>query len=111
LILAHKNYEVQRNVLELALRDVTQRFDQLLSPPPVATPALAQSVNATFLSVGVLQAQNRLYRGRAEFVSQWLRFKEQSLELYRELGILPYDNWEAFYRSFLPESGAERTAP
>jgi hypothetical protein len=111
LILTHKNYEVQRSGLELALRDVTQRFDQLIYGPPVATSALAQSVNATFQSVGVLQAQNRLYRGRADLVSQWLQFKEQSLELYRELGILPYDNWEAFYRSFLPESGADRTAP
>jgi hypothetical protein len=111
LILTHKNYEVQRSGLELALRDVTQRFDQLINGPPVATSALAQSVNATFQSVGVLQVQNHLYRGRADLVSQWLQFKEQSLELYRELGILPYDNWEAFYRSFLPESGADRTAP
>jgi hypothetical protein len=111
LILTHKNYEVQRSGLELALRDVTQRFDQLINSPSGANSALAQAVNATFQTVGVLQAQNRLYRGRADLVSQWLQFKDQSLELYRELGIMPYDNWEAFYRSFLPESGADRTAP
>jgi hypothetical protein len=29
--------------------------------------------------------------------------EEQSLELYRELGTMPYDNWEAFHQSFLPE--------
>ena len=68
-------------------------------------------MNASLQTVGVLQAQNRLYRGRADLVSQWLLFKEQSLELYRELGIMPYDNWEAFYHSFLPEGGGDRVAP
>jgi len=39
------------------------------------------------------------------FVALWLQFKERGLALYRELGTMPYDNWEAFYRSFLPEAG------
>jgi hypothetical protein len=107
LILTHKNYEVQRSGLELALREVTQRFDQLINTHSGANSALAQAVNATFQTLGLLQAQNRLYRGRADLVSQWLQFKEQSLDLYRELGILPYDNWEGFYRSFLPERDIE----
>ena len=43
------------------------------------------------------------------FVALWLEFKERQLALYRELGTMPYDNWEAFHRSFLPEAG--RPAP
>ena len=111
LILTHKNYGVQRSGLELALRDVTQRFEQLINAPSGGASAFVQTMNASLQTVGALQAQSRLYRGRADLVSQWLRFNEQRLELYRELGIMPYDNWEAFYRSFLPEAGADRAAP
>jgi hypothetical protein len=107
LILTHKNYAVQSRRLELAVREVDQWSEQLMNPPAGGTAALSQAVNATIQILGVLQAQTRLYGGRSELVSQWLQFKEQSLELYRELGTLPYDNWEAFHRSFLPASGGD----
>ena len=102
LILTHRNYPVQRGRLELAVREADQWSEQLMNPPAGGTAALSQAVNATMQILGVLQAQTRLYGGRTELVSQWLQFKEQSLELYRELGTMPYDNWEAFHRSFRP---------
>jgi hypothetical protein len=111
LILTHRNYEVQRKGVEVAVREVDQRFEQLINPPGGGTSALAQSANAATQVSGLLPAQGRLYRGRAELVAQWLQFKEQSLELYRELGTMPYDNWQAFHRSFFAESEAERPAP
>jgi hypothetical protein len=111
LILTHRNYEIERKGLELAVRESDQWSEQVTRPPAGGTAALAQAVNAVTQLTGVLQTQSRLYRGRTELVSQWLRFKEQSLKLYRELGTMPYDNWEAFYRSFLPESGNDREAP
>ncbi len=111
LILTHRNYDVQRKALELSLREVGQQSEQLINPPAGGTSALAQSVNAALHVSGVLQAQSRLYRGRTELVSQWLEFKEQSVALHRELGSLPYDNWEAFHRSFLPDGGGDARAP
>ena len=111
LILTHRNFTVQSRLLELAVREVDQWSEQLMNPPAGGTAALAQAVNVTMQILGVLQAQTRLYGGRTELVSQWLQFKQQSLELYRELGTLPYDNWEALHRSFLPASGGDREAP
>ena len=93
------------------MREVDQRFEQLINPPAAGTAVLAQSVNAALQTPGVLQAQSRLHRGRSELVSQWLQFKERSLELYRELGTMPYNDWEAFHRSFLPDLGRDREAP
>jgi hypothetical protein len=111
LILCYRRYEVERKRVELEVREVDQTFEQLINPPAGGTSALAQAANAALHTSGVLQAQSRLYRGRSELVSEWLRFQEQSLELYRELGALPYDNWAAFHRSFLPDGGGDGGAP
>jgi hypothetical protein len=109
LIRVHKNYELERRRLELALREVDQRFEQIVTPSAGGTHALAQSANAAVQTTGVIEAQTRLHRGRMRFVAMWLQFKERGLALYRELGTMPYDDWEAFHRSFLPEAG--RPAP
>jgi hypothetical protein len=102
LILIYKNYDLERKRLELPLREVDHWFDQLIAPPVGGTSALAQSANAVPQATRVMESQTRLYQSRLRFVTLWLQYKEQALELYRELGILPYDNWEAFYRSFVP---------
>jgi hypothetical protein len=109
LILTHKNYEVQRRGLELAAREADQWLEQIVSPPAAGTGVLAQTANSMLQITGVLQAKSRLYHGRFELVSQWLRFKEQTLALYRELGIMPFDNWEAFDRSFVPHTDTNET--
>jgi hypothetical protein len=102
LILIHKNYDLERKRPELALRDVDHWFDQLIAPPAGGTSALAQSANAVPQATRVMEAQTRLCQSRMRLVTLWLQYKEQALELYRELGTMPYDNWEAFYRSFVP---------
>jgi hypothetical protein len=111
LLLTRRNHDVHRKSLELAVREVDQRFEQLINPPAGGTAALAQAVNAAVHTLGVLQAQTRLYRGRTEVVAHWLQFKEQSLRLYRELGIMPYESWEAFHRSFLPDHDQDHAPP
>jgi hypothetical protein len=110
LILTHRSYEAERRELELAVREVDQGFDRLVHPRPEGR-VLAQAANTALNTTAVLQAQTRLYRGQSELVTRWLQFKIERLELYRELGVLPYENWDAFYRSFLPETGGAKAAP
>jgi hypothetical protein len=105
LILLHKNYETARRGQELSLREADQWFEQLIAPPLGGGSPLARSINVSVQITRVLEAQSRLYRGRSDFESQWLEFKEKSLAFYRELGIMPYDTWESFYRSFQPTAG------
>ncbi len=105
LLLLHKNYETARKGQELSLREADQWFEQLVAPPVGANSQLTRSLNVSLQVPRVLDAQIRLYRGREQLVSRWLEFKEKSSALHRELGIMPADNWEAFYRSFRPEAG------
>jgi hypothetical protein len=105
LILIHKNFDLERRRLELALRETDQRFAQIVAPPVGRTSVLAESAHAATATLGVIEPQSRLYQSRTRLVALWLQFKEQGLALYQELGTMPYDNWEAFRRSFLPEGG------
>jgi hypothetical protein len=109
LMLIQKNYEVGRKRLELAFRVVDQWIEQVTSPFFGPKTGFNQLTNVAFQAPNVMQSQSRLCDGRNEFVSLWLDFKEQSLALDRELGVLPFDNWQAFHRSFVPEAG--RPAP
>ena len=105
LLLVHKNYETARKGQELSLRYADQCFEQLIAPPLGGNSQLTRSMNVSHQVPRVLKAQFRLYEGRELVVSQWLEFKEKSSSLYRELGIMPYEDWEAFYRSFKPGAG------
>jgi hypothetical protein len=105
LILIQKNYEVGRKRLELAVRVLDQWIEQMTSPSFGPKTGFSQLTNAAFQAPSVIQSQSRLYDGRSEFVSLWLEFKEQSSALYRELGVMPYENWAAFHKSFRPRPG------
>ncbi len=105
LILIERNYELERKRLELELLEVDRLFGQMVAPAVGTASAFAESANAATQATGVLVAQPRLYQSRTRFVALWLQFKEQGLALYRELGAMPYDNWEAFHRSFVPDAG------
>ncbi len=105
LLLVHKNYETARKGQELALRYADQWFEQLVAPPLGGNSQLTRSMNVSLQIPRVLNAQIKLFGGREKLVSHWLEFKEKSLSLYRELGLMPYENWEAFYRSFQPGPG------
>jgi hypothetical protein len=105
LILIQKNYEIGRKRLELAFRVVDHWIEQMTSPFFGTKTDFRQQANAVLQAPSVMQSQSRLDDGRNEFVSLWLDFKEQSSALYRELGMMPYDDWQAFHRSFVPEAG------
>jgi hypothetical protein len=106
LILIHKNYEHERRLLEFALREADQYSEQIVAPPVRIDSPLAQSTNLVTQTTRMNTSQRRLYDRRNQLVSSWLQFKERSLALHRELGTLPYDNWETFHRSFLPKAGS-----
>ena len=107
LLLAHKNYETARKGQELSLRYADQWFEQLIAPPLGGNSQLTRSMNVSLQIPRVLDAQNKLFGGRERLVAQWLEYKEKSSSLYRELGLMPYENWEGFYRSFQPRAGGE----
>lgn len=101
------NYEIARRNLVLAVRLKDQAFEQIIAPPAgVGTnQAALQTTNLTQFQGSLINIQNQL-------VQTWYQYQIQRLQLYRDIGILPIDEWEAFHELFPQESyGSHATAP
>ncbi len=104
----YQQYKLAERNLLYAIRLKDQAFEQIIAPPQGnaggnANPAL-QTTNLIGFQNSVLQNQNVL-------VATWYNYQLYRLQIYRDLGILPYDEWEAFDEIFPPDrSGAGLTA-
>jgi len=111
-------YEREKRSYELAIRMRDQAFERLLAP-----------------SVGVISSRSPLLEGLIEQVTQllsvearlaalWTSFRAERLALYRDLGVLPCNDWNSFYADLsagrvaddtvpavLPKPGAAKDAP
>jgi hypothetical protein len=97
------NYEINRRNLVLTIRQKDQAFEQILAPPAGAAGA-AQVANAATQTTNLINFQNRLLALQIALGTAWQQFELQRLQLYRDLGIMPYDEWEAFHELFPSES-------
>ena len=94
------SYEIaKRNfVLQVSVKD--QSFEQIIAPPV----SLDASSQGAIQTQNLITAQSGILRLENSLVQLWLSFQLARLTLYRDLGTLPYDEWEAFYELFPPES-------
>jgi hypothetical protein len=97
-----QQYEIQRRLLLLALRRKDNAQRQINAPPQganVDTSALVNTNTTNLLAAqaGILTAQNTL-------IGLWVNYETARMILYRDLGIMPYDEWEAYYEFFAPKS-------
>jgi hypothetical protein len=106
-----ENYDISRTVLINVLRQRDQALQQLIAPPEqvgggfnpnILAQQATQTINYINSVNGVLAQLNTL-------VNNWVQYQTQRLALYRDLGIMPFDEWEAYYELF--PAGASRTAP
>ena len=113
LQLIFQQYEIGKKQLLLSFRSRDQSQEQLFAPP--------SSGGATDTAVTVVnlnQATGSLNSSANGLVSYYVQFLGLRLQLFRDLGIMPYDEWEAFYELFSPKSiysvridGADETGP
>jgi outer membrane protein TolC len=108
LQLQYQNYEIQKQRYIASLVTQDQSFQKFLEPPRAGGGGsgtggtLVLSLNSAL--AGVLSSQNTL-------VQNWVSYQTQRLNLYRDLAIMPYDEWEAFYELFPAASaGPDETA-
>jgi hypothetical protein len=106
LLETRRDDERAKRGLELAIRLRDQTFERVFSPPiddsaHLRTPAIQQLVNEM---ERVLDAEDRL-------AAIWASFRTERLVFYRDLGTLPYDNWEAFYADLSARPAAPGLAP
>ena len=94
------NYEIAKRNFELSVRLKDQSFEQIIAPPAGGTQALAQSANAATQTTNLLNFQGRLIGSMLALTNGWQAFETARLIVYRDIGILPYDEWEAFSELF-----------
>ena len=91
-----QQYEISKTSYVASLVTLDQSFQRFLEPPGVGGGGGGNSQLVLTLLRGldsVNGAQNLL-------ISTWVQYQTQRITLYRDLGIMPFDEWEAFYELF-----------
>jgi hypothetical protein len=98
------NYDITKRNLVLNIRLKDQAFEQIIAPPGTATgQQLAQSANAATQTTNLINFQNTLFTSEANLITYYETYQLARLTVYRDIGILPYDEWEAFSEIFPAE--------
>jgi hypothetical protein len=93
-------YEIAKRNYELNVRLKDQSFEQIVAPPAGGTQALAQSANAATQTTNLLNFQTNVITAMLALTNGWQAYETARLIVYRDIGILPYDEWEAFSELF-----------
>jgi hypothetical protein len=90
-------YEYAKRNLFYTMRSRDQSIQEIVAPPAssggASTANTSQTINLIQFTQNVNNQQNSL-------VSAWVTYQTQRLLLYRDLGIMPYDEWEAYDELF-----------
>lgn len=106
LVEARQTYGLQRRRFELASRSIDDVLTQLVAPPAGGTHGLAQAVGARLATQGLLEQLDQVQSAEDRLVGLWASFQADRLALYRDLGVLPYDDWKSFIDDLAARPGA-----
>ena len=95
---SYLNYEIARKNFVLQIRVRDQSFEQIIAPP-----APGAALQGAVQTNNLIQAQSGLFGVKNQLVQTWYNYQLQRLTLYRDLGTLPIDEWEAFHELFPSE--------
>jgi hypothetical protein len=93
--LQYLEYEIAKRNFILAIRQKDQAFEQIVAPP-----AGVGTSQAPLQTTNLINFQSSLIGSENSLVTNWYQFQLARLQLYRDLGTLPFDEWEAFYELF-----------
>ena len=101
---ARVQYEIVKLQLELNVRNIDATIERIYAPPQpggVGADQIAQTNN-------LLQQQNILLGSQNALIDLWVQYQQSRLALYRDLGTMPYDEWEAYNEFFAPGRDSAR---
>ena len=103
LIAVSNNYEINRGNLLIVVRQRDLSLQNIIAPPTSidASNAAQQATQTNNLITGI----NSILSIQQSLIQNWVQFQVLRLSLYRDLGLMPYDEWEAFYEFFPSGSG------
>ncbi|RUL82522.1 TolC family protein [Tautonia sociabilis] len=102
LQLQYQQYEISKTQYVVALVTLDQSFQRFLEPPRGGGGSSAGSQ----LVLTLLRGLNSVNGAQNNLIRNWVSYQTIRLGLYRDLGIMPYDEWEAFYELFPAASPA-----
>ena len=94
----YQQYEIAQKNLVLTIRQKDQAFEQIIAPPASTN----VNNNAATQTLSLISAQSGVINSENSLVNLWYSYQVQRLQVYRDLGTLPYDEWEAFDELFPP---------
>jgi hypothetical protein len=98
LQLQAQTYEINKRSFILSIRQKDQAQEQLIAPPAGA--GGGQQSQAAVQTQNVIQAQGNVIRSQNALLQIWVNYVTQRMVIYRDLGIVPFDEWEAYYELF-----------
>jgi hypothetical protein len=100
----YAQYKIAERNLVLSVRVKDQSFEQIVAPPQPNVTA-----NGATNTLNLIQAQGNVIGNENTLVTQWYQYQLYRLQVYRDLGILPIDEWEAFDEIFPPDRSGPPT--
>ncbi|MGC8641444.1 MAG: hypothetical protein ACP5XB_16385, partial [Isosphaeraceae bacterium] len=109
-------YQINKAQLILNVRLKDQAFEQIIAPPQSGAQGLAQSANAATQTTNLIRFQSTLFSSEVNLSIAYQQYQAARITVYRDIGTLPYDEWEAFSEIFpaqyhAPGSGLAGAAP
>jgi len=95
--LYYQQYLITQRNLVLSVRLKDQAFETIVAPPQASA-----ANQAALQTTNLINFQNTVVNNENNLVTQWYNYQTQRLQVYRDLGILPFDEWEAFDELFPP---------
>jgi hypothetical protein len=91
-------YEISKRNLVLTIRQKDQAFEQIVAPPAGA--AVAGTSQAPLQTTNLINFQQQLIQLENQLVTFWYNYQQARLIIFRDIGTLPIDEWEAFRELF-----------
>ena len=108
LINVAENYQIAQVNLKLNIRQRDYATRQIFAP---ATSIDSNaSANVAAQTNNLIQSINTILSSQRQLLLFWVNYQSQRLAFYRDLGVLPYDEWESFYEFFPANSATVRPA-
>lgn len=102
-------YEIAKRNLVLTIRQKDQAFEQIIAPPQQQQGGggVGQAANAATQTTNLINFQSQLLTLENSLINTWLQYETGRLVLMRDLGTLPYDEWEAYRELFASNHGTD----
>jgi hypothetical protein len=101
LIQSAEIYEIIKRNLFLNLRQKDNTLQQIVAPPAAGGDAGAGAAgNQTAQTTALISAQNGILRLQNQLIATWVSYVTGRITIFRDLGTIPYDEWEAYYELF-----------